>query len=214
MSFDDDRTAGSNRDFLKVDRRRRPERRLEILRAVMTLLEQGNRRVTTAELASQVGLSEAALYRHFSGKDAIFQALTDYLKDHLFQFAGRIPEVSSPLARLRLLLAYHLQFFTEHPGLCRVFLVEGVMTPAESQVMSRVVREYVRLIKSILNDARAARELPDSLDLDASADFFVGLIQAATLRFVISGFAVAPTTDVDSSWAFFVRGVGGVEKHV
>lgn len=208
MSLDDDRAAGLNREPLKVDRRRRPERRLEILRAVMTLLEQGNRRVTTAELAAQVGLSEAALYRHFSGKDAIFQALTDYLKDHLFHFSDKIPADVSPLARLRLLLEYHLKFFAEHPGLCRIFLVEGVMTPAESQVMSRIVREYVRLIKTILNDARDAGEVSASLALDAAADFFVGLIQASTLRFVISGFTVTPTTDLSDSWEFFRLGVG------
>ncbi|MEO5346323.1 MAG: TetR family transcriptional regulator [Magnetococcus sp. YQC-9] len=212
MSLSDDQVESLPRETQKVDRRRRPERRLEILRAVMTLLERGNRRVTTAELAAQVGLSEAALYRHFTGKDAIFQALIDYLKDHLFTVSGRFDESDSGMERLRNLLEYHLKFFAEHPGLCRIFLVEGVMTPAESQMMSRIVLEYVRQVKSLLTAARDAGELPATIALDAAAEFFVGLIQAATLRFVISGFAVSPIADLHSSWEFFCRGVGADEK--
>lgn len=45
-------------------------RREEILQALAEMLEsnEGASRITTAKLAKQVGVSEAALYRHFPSK--------------------------------------------------------------------------------------------------------------------------------------------------
>ncbi|MCB1682951.1 MAG: TetR family transcriptional regulator, partial [Pseudomonadales bacterium] len=44
----------------------KPNRRQEILEALATMLEtHPGSRITTAALAAQVGVSEAALYRHF-----------------------------------------------------------------------------------------------------------------------------------------------------
>ncbi|MBF0271735.1 MAG: TetR family transcriptional regulator [Magnetococcales bacterium] len=211
MSLTDDQSTDKTREEPKVDRRRRPERRIEILKAVMTLLEKGNRRVTTAELAAEVGLSEAALYRHFTGKDAIFQALIDFLRDHLLRSLDPPFDSALPMERLRRQFENHLQFFAEHPGLCRIFLVEGVMTRAESMAMNRIVREYGKQVQTIMANAQELGELPVGLDLESAADFYVGLIQAATLRFVISGFTASPMADAGAAWNYFCRGVGVVE---
>ncbi|MBF0192350.1 MAG: TetR family transcriptional regulator [Magnetococcales bacterium] len=212
MSLTDDQATDKHHEEPKVDRRRRPERRVEILKAVMTLLEKGNRRVTTAELAAEVGLSEAALYRHFTGKDAIFQALTDFLRDHLLRPLDPALENALPMQRLRRQFESHLTFFAEHPGLCRIFLVEGVMTRAESMAMNRIVGEYGKQVQGIMARAQEMGALPSGLDLESAADFYVGLIQAATLRFVISGFTESPTADMGMAWNYFCRGVGVVEQ--
>ncbi len=198
----------------KIDRRRRPERRVEILQAVMSLLEKGNRRVTTADLAAEVGLSEAALYRHFTGKDAIFQTLTEYLRDHLLKPADQFMGEGPYLLLLRRLFEYHLRFFSEHPGLCRIFLVEGVVSRSESVVMNQILIEYGAQVQKLLLNAQNAGELPTDLALDAAGKFFVGLIQSSTLRFVLSGFTTPPTEEIPVLWAFFCRGVGAKESDV
>ncbi|MBF0453364.1 MAG: nucleoid occlusion factor SlmA [Magnetococcales bacterium] len=192
----------------KTDRRRRPGRKVEILQAVMTLLEKGNDKVTTAALAAEVGLSEAALYRHFSGKSAIFKALTDYVEEHLLKPAYQLQEgKDSPLQQLNRLYHYHLLFFAEHPGLCRVFLVEGVVSKEETQQMIRVVSEYKKRVKKLLSLGQERQEISTQLDLDAVANLFVGMIQAATLRFVMSGFKHSPVDEIDSSWQLFMLAV-------
>ncbi|MBF0427563.1 MAG: TetR family transcriptional regulator [Magnetococcales bacterium] len=211
--IDDESSVDMIQEPPKVDRRRRPGRRVEILQAVMSLLEKGNRRVTTADLAVEVGLSEAALYRHFTGKQAIFQALAEYLRDHLLRPAGLITDGGSPLLQLRRLFEYHLRFFSEHPGLCRIFLMEEVVvTRSESKEMNKVLSEYSNQVKQIMAAAQEAGELPGDLDLGQATNFLVGLIQSSTLRFVISGFTAHPTGEASVLWTFFCRGVGLVEK--
>ncbi|MEO5333367.1 MAG: TetR family transcriptional regulator [Magnetococcus sp. YQC-5] len=200
-------------DENKVDRRRRPERRFEILKAVMSLLEKGHRRVTTADLAAEVGLSEAALYRHFTGKDAIFHALTEYLQEHLLKAEDQlVNKASSSLSQLRQICEYHLQFFSDHPGMCRIFLVEGVVTRSESVIMNNIIKDYGKQIQAILAKAQDAGELPKKLALEAATNFYIGLIQAATLRFVMSGFTAKPLDELPVLWEFFCRGVGAAEK--
>ncbi|SQI46978.1 Synthetically lethal with a defective Min system protein A [Serratia plymuthica] len=57
-------------------------RREEILQALAQMLESsdGSQRITTAKLAANVGVSEAALYRHFPSKTRMFDSLIDLLK--------------------------------------------------------------------------------------------------------------------------------------
>jgi len=49
------------------------------------MLEAGQgSRITTAGLARQVGVSEAALYRHFPSKSKMFEGLIEFIEDTLF----------------------------------------------------------------------------------------------------------------------------------
>ncbi len=193
----------------KVDGRLRPERKIEILKGVMTLLEKGNRKVTTADLAKEVGLSEAALYRHFKSKAAIFEALTDYIADHLLKPVDQLNQSpDTPLSQLRRLFDYHMGFFTEHPGLCRVFLVEGVITRQESEGMVKVVDQYAEQIRGLLEKGRESGELAADLDPAPAARLFIGIIQSTALDFVMSGFNNKPNQQTSALWSLFERAVG------
>ncbi|GIA33750.1 transcriptional regulator, TetR family [Vibrio cholerae] len=60
-------------------------RREEILQALAEMLEsnEGASRITTAKLAKQVGVSEAALYRHFPSKARMFEGLIEFIEESL-----------------------------------------------------------------------------------------------------------------------------------
>ena len=64
--------------------RKRPkpgERRVQILQALATMLEQpGAERITTAALAARLEVSEAALYRHFASKAQMFEGLIEFIE--------------------------------------------------------------------------------------------------------------------------------------
>lgn len=192
----------------KPDGRRRPERKIEILQAAMSLLEKGGH-VTTAGLAAEIGLSEAALYRHYDSKAAIFQSLVDYLAEHLLKPAERLLASANPcIPQLQRLMEYHLSFFSEHPGMCRVFLVEDVVTPEETEHIISLVREYTGQVRLILALGQKNSELPEELPLDESAQLFVGIIQSSALRFVMSGFKIPPSQGVAATWWLFHRAIG------
>lgn len=67
-----------------------PERRDEILRAaVECFAARGFSGTTTREIAARVGITEAALYRHFAGKEALYSAIIDQ-KTSAPQIADRL----------------------------------------------------------------------------------------------------------------------------
>lgn len=189
-----------------TDRRLRPERKVEILQAVMSLLEEGNTKITTAALAKRVGVSEAALYRHYPNKAAMFQALVGYLEDHLLTPVNQLSERGGTAQeQLRSLFKYHLKVFGEHPGLCRVFLVEGIATEAgeAARRMILVVSKYRTQVKQLLRKGQASGELSGDLPVEAVAQLFVGIIQARVLNFVLSGFKTPPDGDWKVAWKQF-----------
>lgn len=82
-------------------------RREEILQALAQMLEstEGASRITTAKLAKQVGVSEAALYRHFPSKARMFEGLIEFIEDALLSRINRIlAEEKDTLNRIRLVL--------------------------------------------------------------------------------------------------------------
>ena len=76
--------------------RKRPkpgERRVQILQALATMLEQpGAERITTAALAARLEVSEAALYRHFASKAQMFEGLIEFIEQSVFTLVNQIGE--------------------------------------------------------------------------------------------------------------------------
>ena len=62
----------------------RTNRKEQILQCLAVMLENNpGQRITTAKLAAQVGVSEAALYRHFPSKTRMFEGLIEFIEDSL-----------------------------------------------------------------------------------------------------------------------------------
>ena len=79
-----------------VAARKRPkpgERRVQILQALATMLEQpGAERITTSALAARLEVSEAALYRHFASKAQMFEGLIEFIEQSVFTLVNQITE--------------------------------------------------------------------------------------------------------------------------
>src|SRR6187399_1240259 len=78
--------------------RKRPkpgERRVQILQALATMLEQpGAERITTSALAAKLDVSEAALYRHFASKAQMFEGLIEFIESTVFSLVNKIQSES------------------------------------------------------------------------------------------------------------------------
>ena len=62
--------------------KQRGERRQQILESLAKMLEENpGGKITTAKLADNVGVSEAALYRHFPSKTKMFEGLIEFMAE-------------------------------------------------------------------------------------------------------------------------------------
>ncbi|MEO8119550.1 MAG: nucleoid occlusion factor SlmA, partial [Rhodoferax sp.] len=103
--------------------RKRPkpgERRVQILQALASMLEQpGAERVTTAALAAQLDVSEAALYRHFASKAQMYEGLIDFIEQSVFSLVNQIAQREGT-GQAGKVVAMLLQFAEKNPGMTRV----------------------------------------------------------------------------------------------
>ena len=93
-------------------------RREEILQSLALMLESsdGSQRITTAKLAASVGVSEAALYRHFPSKTRMFDSLIEFIEDSLITRINLIlKDEKDTTARLRLIVLLILGFGERNP---------------------------------------------------------------------------------------------------
>ena len=188
--------------------RARPgERREIILQTLARMLEEHHgERITTAELARAVGVSEAALYRHFSGKARMFEALLEFIEESLFSRINRIlSEESDPTRRVHDVLFLVLGFAEKNPGMARI-LYGDILTGETERLRKRVAQIYHRLetqLKQILREAELAGGAPlPATEIAAVLAAFVG---GRIAHFVRSEFAVSPAQGWERQWALLSR---------
>lgn len=174
-------------------RRRLPadERRGEIVAAVVALAaEVGPDGVTTQAVADRVGITQAAIFRHFPDKGALWAAVFDWAEQALGEaLAPAFATAGGPVAAFEAVFLAHVDFVARHPGVPRILFHElqhAAETPFRERARGLVAR-YRGRIEALLRDGKAAGELPPGLDEQAAAMLFVGTVQglfmqAATLR--------------------------------
>lgn len=189
--------------------KRKSNRREEILGTLTQMLaEPGGKPITTARLAQAVGVSEAALYRHFPSKARMYDELIDYLESIVLGGVNQILEQEKEtMMRLRQLVALVLQFAEQSPGMTRVLTGEALQGEHE-RLRGRVAQLFERLesqVKHILKE----RRLREGVRFEASegmlANVIMAYVEGKLSQFARSGFQQRPTEQFDDQWALLER---------
>ncbi|UCE89220.1 MAG: nucleoid occlusion factor SlmA [Pseudomonadota bacterium] len=180
-------------------------RRQQILEALALQLEQHpGERVTTAALARAVGVSEAALYRHFPSKARMFEGLIEFIEDTVFSLINRIlSEEPDPVVRCEQILRLLLGFSQRNAGMTRI-LIGDALTGESGRLRARVGQFYDRLetqLKQVLREgALGGARLPEP-QVAAIANLLLALAEGRMHQYVRSGFARSPLEMWDEEWA-------------
>ena len=182
-------------------KRARPgERREQILQALAAMLQRpGAERITTAALAAELGVSEAALYRHFASKAQMFEALIDFIESSVFGLVNQITarELGARAQAARVVEAV-LRFGEANPGLARVMAGDALVLEHErlQQRMNQLFDKLETALHQCLREERAAATPDDDARVAASvlAAFAAGRLQ----RFARTGFRRRPTERLDA----------------
>ena len=184
--------------------RRRGERKQEILITVARMLEApAAEKITTASLAARLGVSEAALYRHFASKAQMYEGLIEFIENGLFSTVNRIQaENSSGLKQARLILTLLLGFAQKNPGLTRVLTGEALVGE-DPRLQARVDQLLDRLeatVRQALKVAHANGEALTGVEPAEHADIIVNFVLGRWQQYVRSGFKRDPSLLSASQW--------------
>ena len=165
-----------------TERKPAESRRREIADAALKVVaEQGLGRFTALAIAHELGLSDAALFRHFPTKEAIVMAAVDRVGEILFQ--GFPPKGSDPIERLGRFFERRVSIIRENPGVARLVTSEELVHAAPPQGAARVMefrRRSVGFVQACLAEARAERLLAEGIDPEEAAVLVLGAVLALT----------------------------------
>ncbi len=182
-----------------------PSRRQQILEALAAELEKSpGQRITTAGLARAVGVSEAALYRHFPSKARMFEGLIDFIEDSVFGLVNRVLQEEPRMqARCDKILRIILGFAARNAGLSRLLAGDALVGETE-RLRLRMNQFYERLetqMKQVLREGEMNGELSASLPVGPLANLLMAQAEGRIHQFVRSGFKRSPVEMWDSQWA-------------
>ncbi|MEM9741185.1 MAG: nucleoid occlusion factor SlmA [Pseudomonadota bacterium] len=189
------------------------DRRREILIALARMLEErGGKRITTAALARTVGVSEAALYRHFPSKARMFDGLIDFVEDALFPRLGSLKtDQPDPLERCGELLKLLVLFAEQNPGFAR--LLQGdVLLGEDERLRHRRRQVFDRLqteLRSWLREWSLSQPVSPSASVNAMASLLLASAEGRIGQFVRSDYRDAPSEDWDGQWQLLRRALTG-----
>lgn len=181
------------------------ERKQQILQSLALMLQEnpGNR-ITIAALAAQVGVSEAALYRHFPSKAKMLEGLIGFAEETLFTRINMIlKEQTAAPARCRNILYLLLSFIERNPGFARLFAGDALMGETQrlrarmNQLMNRLETE----LRQVLRQHNTQLTKMPTIQINPSANLLLAAAEGRIIQFVRSEWEVLPTRDWEAQWA-------------
>lgn len=179
-------------------------RREQILQAVVHMLEiNPGGKITTANIAKTVGVSEAALYRHFPSKAKMFEGLIEFIEDAIFSRTSRIlQDFSQADIRCEKTMTLVLTFAEKNPGMCRL-LAGDALAGETDRLRQRIHQIFERLetqFKQILREAELREQKVTCIPLAATANMLNALIEGRIRQYVRTEFSVSPTHHWPEQW--------------
>jgi TetR/AcrR family transcriptional regulator len=190
--------------------RKRPkpgERRIQILQALATMLEQpGAERITTAALAAKLSVSEAALYRHFASKAQMFEGLIDFIEETVFSLINQVQsrQPGDGLRQAAGIISVVVQFAERNPGMTRVMVGDALVFEHErlQQRMNQFFDKLEAALRQCLREAmEAAGGATPTVDAQVRASLLTAFLLGRLQRFARSGYRKSPSEHLDACLA-------------
>ncbi len=187
------------------------DRRDVTVETVMALAGEGNpAEITTAAIAERMNLTQGAVFRHFPTKEAIWQAVMEWVAARLLaRVDTAIKDNASPLAALEAVFHSHVAFVSAHPGVPRMLF--GELQRADDTAAKKIARimigHYSERISALIVRGKAEHELAADVDVDAAVMLFVGTIQGLVMQSLLAGDIARLRNDAVAVFSIFRSGI-------
>lgn len=179
-------------------------RKEQILQCLAEMLEShSGQRITTAKLAEKVGVSEAALYRHFPSKARMYEGLIEFIEGTLLSRINLILEKDKTTeGRISNIMKLILGFAEMNRGITAI-LTGDALLGEHDRLRERVASLFEKLetqFKQVLRERKLREGKTFPIDEAALANMLLAYTEGKMNQFVRSGFKRSPMEDFDNQW--------------
>jgi TetR/AcrR family transcriptional regulator len=185
--------------------KKKHSRRQTILEALALELEKNpSTKITTAKLAKSIGVSEAALYRHFPSKARMFEGLIEFAEETVFGLINRILEdEKDAVARCEKMCTLILGFSAKNPGISSI-LVGTAITGETERLHQRVDQFFERLetqFRQVLRERELTLPQAGGRPVNETANLLLVVLEGHLQKFVRGGFRQSPLLCWEKEWS-------------
>jgi len=180
-------------------------RKEQILQCLAEMLEShSGQRITTAKLAEKVGVSEAALYRHFPSKARMYEGLIEFIENTLLSRINLILEKDKTTeGRIANIMKLILGFAEMNRGITAILTGDALMGEHD-RLRERVAALFEKLetqFKQVLRERKLREGKTFPIEEAALANMLLAYTEGKMNQFVRSGFTRSPMEGFDAQWA-------------
>ncbi len=184
-------------------------RQEQIVKAALEIIGvEGISALSIAGIAHRVGIVPSAIYRHFQGKDAVLDAILEYIRTRVLGNVTLAREESeeSP-ERLRLLLIRHLKMLREIGAIPHILFSDGLYTghPERKEKVVGIMTTYLEEIQGIIREGIHEGSIRHDIDPVTASIMFLGMIVPAAILWNISGGRFNLLPHAEKAWPAFYK---------
>ncbi len=180
-------------------------RQRQIIEAARKLIfKHGSEHVTVRKIAHEVGISEAAIYRHFTSKNSIFSFLADYIGDLLLSYVSESRETNHGiLEQLNAILRKQISAVEQKRGISFQVIAE-IISLGDKKLNRRVlenIEKYLENIRALIAEGVRKGELRQDIDPEVVALTMFGVIQGLVNIWTLSNRSFKILDRYESLWS-------------
>ena len=183
-------------------------RQLDIMQSLAKMLgEKGPVKITTSLLATECGITEAAIYRHFPSKKKIFSGLVDFCEQNIFDLISNInSSEGNELEKVKKILVLLVTFSEKNPGLARILTREAFSVDETSldERIGQMMSKIELVIKQNLQKYEQTTKKKLILPTASAANLLLASSEGIIQQFVRSGFQDSPSKRVNDQFEFLI----------
>jgi AcrR family transcriptional regulator len=183
IAFREAAGASLNRRRVVAKKRENTEvRQQQIVDAAAILIfKYGSEHLTVKRIAAEVGISEAAIYRHFKSKKSILSFLLKHIEEVLLRDISPETVANEPvtLDTIEKIIRNHFSMISMRKGISFQVIAEIISLGDRklNKQASQTIDKYISRLKELLTDGVRDGAIRQDIDLEASATLLFTLIQ-------------------------------------
>jgi len=182
-------------------------RQKQIIEAARKLIfKHGSEHVTVRRIAHEVGISEAAIYRHFTSKSSILSFLADYIGDLLLSYVTESKEAGgNSLEQLNAILKKQISAVEQKRGISFQVIAE-IISLGDKKLNRRVlenIEKYLGNIRDLIAEGIRSGEIRKDIEPEMAAVTLFGVIQGLVNVWTLSNRNFNILSRYESLWAMY-----------
>jgi AcrR family transcriptional regulator len=182
-------------------------RQEQIIQAAMELIAvRGLKGFSMAALANRIGLVPSAAYRHFKGKEEVFDRILDFIQERLLvNIRITCEETSEPLERLHRILMRHVETLRGNRAIPRIIFAEDVFNGNAKRrtKIYGIINGYLGALNEIIREGQQKAHIRPDLEPETIALMFLGMIQPGAILWFLSEGNFNLSEHSEMNWCVF-----------